>query len=141
MAKGSFLDWFKWESKSKREKRERVYYGRMFPLGKEQQEWERETLRQLFPEYSKKIEEVHFALLTLREAINNSKLDEEDEEYETLEEGIQEWMKSGIIMGFAKKGYVPTIRAMAALEDQADDISKLPTVEEIKAAADEFYRN
>lgn len=130
--RNGILDWFKWESKASREKHAKKYYGMMFPFGEEQKEWEVATLKELFPKYAKRIQEVHFALLTLREAMANAELDEDDDDYESIEEGIANWEDSNVVRELAKKGMTSELQAMAILENKAETLEDLPTVEAIK---------
>jgi len=138
MKKNGILDWFKFESKAKREKRERKYYSMMFPMGPEQRDWEVSTIEELFPDMKKRSQEIHFAVLTLREALACADLDEDDEEYVELEEGIEDWMESNITRELAKKGMAPELRAMAELEYAAKEFSELPTASQIKVKAEEY---
>jgi len=134
--KQGILGWFKFESRKQREKRERAYYGRMFPFGKEQKDWEVETLKELFPEYKKRVEEVHFALLTLRENLLNTQLDEDDDDYMDPEEAFGDWVRCDITRQLVKKGIAPKIYAMAVLENEAGSLEEMPTVDQIKDLAE-----
>ncbi|MBQ0146580.1 MAG: hypothetical protein KBS51_05645 [Lachnospiraceae bacterium] len=139
MGKAGFLGWFKWETKAQRQKREKAYTQKMFPLGaEEQRNWEIATIKELFPELKKNIQEVHFDILTLREALLNSQLDEEDEDYESMESAMQSWEKSDITRSMMRKGYLPYIKAMAFLENNASSVEELPTVEQIKQESEKF---
>ena len=138
MGKAGFLGWFKWETKAQREKREKAYAQRMFPFGIEEREWEIATIKELFPELKKNIQEVHFDVLTLREALLNTTLDEDDDDYQTVEEAMHEWESSDITKSMMKKGYMPYIKAMAILENNAASFEELPTVDQIKEEAEKY---
>lgn len=137
MGKAGFLGWFRWETKAQRQKREKAYAQRLFPLGPQERDWEVKTIKELFPEL-KNVQEVHFDVLTLREALLNTTLDEEDEDYETLEEAIHGWENSDITKSLMKKGYMPYIKAMAILENNASTWEELPTAEQIKEEAEKY---
>ena len=138
MGKAGFLGWFIWETKAQREKREKAYAQRMFPFGAEQRDWEIATIKELFPELKKNIQEVHFDVLTLREALLNTTLDEDDDDYQTVEEAMHEWESSDITKSMMKKGYMPYIKAMAILENNAASFEELPTVDQIKEEAEKY---
>ena len=138
MGKAGFLGWFKWETKAQREKREKAYAQRMFPFGIEEREWEIATIKELFPELKKNLQEVHFDVLTLREALLNTTLDEDDDDYQTVEEAMHEWESSDITKSMMKKGYMPYIKAMAILENNAASFEELPTVDQIKEEAEKY---
>lgn len=138
MGKAGFLGWFKWETKAQREKREKAYAQRMFPFGIEEREWEIATIKELFPELKKNIQEVHFDVLTLREALLNTTLDEDDDDYQTVEEAMHEWESSDITKSMMKKGYMPYIKAMAILENNAASFEELPTADQIKEEAEKY---
>ena len=138
MGKAGFLGWFRWETKAQREKREKAYAQRMFPFGIEEREWEIATIKELFPELKKNIQEVHFDVLTLREALLNTTLDEDDDDYQTVEEAMHEWENSDITKSMMKKGYMPYIKAMAILENNAASLEELPTVDQIKEEAEKY---
>ena len=138
MGKAGFLGWFKWETKAQREKREKAYAQRMFPFGIEEREWEIATIKELFPELKKNIQEVHFDVLTLREALLNTTLDEDDDDYQTVEEAMHEWESSDITKSMMKKGYMPYIKAMAILENNAASLEELPTADQIKEEAEKY---
>ena len=110
----------------------------MFPFGAEQRDWEIATIKELFPELKKNIQEVHFDVLTLREALLNTTLDEDDEDYQTLEEALHEWERSDITKSMMKKGYMPYIKAMAILENNAASFEELPTIDQIKEEAEKY---
>ena len=138
MGKAGFLGWFRWETKKQREKREKAYAQRMFPFGNEEREWEIATIKELFPELKKNVQEVHFDVLTLREALLNTTLDEDDDDYQTVEEALHEWENSDITKSMMKKGYMPFIKAMAILENNAASLEELPLVEKIKEEAEKY---
>lgn len=138
MGKAGFLGWFRWETKAQREKREKAYAQRMFPFGIEEREWEIATIKELFPEMKKYIQEVHFDVLTLREALLNTTLDEDDDDYQTVEEAMHEWESSDITKSMMKKGYMPYIKAMAILENNAASFEELPTADQIKEEAEKY---
>ena len=138
MGKAGFLGWFKWETKAQREKREKAYSQRMFPFGAGQREWEIATIKGLFPELKKNIQEVHFDVLTLREALLNTTLEEDNEDYQTVEEAMHEWESSDITKSMMKKGYMPYIKAMAILENNAASFEALPVIEKIKEEAEKY---
>ena len=138
MGKAGFLGWFRWETKAQREKREKAYAQRMFPFGIEEREWEIATIKELFPELKKNIQEVHFDVLTLREALLNTTLDEDDEDYQTPEEALHEWERSDITKSMMRKGYMPYIKALAILENNAASLEELPTVDQIKEEAEKY---
>ena len=138
MGKAGFLGWFRWETKAQREKREKAYAQRMFPFGIEEREWEIATIKELFPELKKNIQEAHFDVLTLREALLNTTLDEDDDDYQTVEEAMHEWESSDITKSMMKKGYMPYIKAMAILENNAASFEELPTVDQIKEEAEKY---
>ena len=138
MGKAGFLGWFRWETKAQREKREKAYAQRMFPFGIEEREWEIATIKELFPELKKNIQEVHFDVLTLREALLNTTLDEDDDDYQTVEEAMHEWESSDITKSMMKKGYMPYIKAMAILENNAASFEELPTADQIKEEAEKY---
>jgi len=129
--KKGILGWFKWESKAKREKRERAYYGRMFPFGKEQSEWEVAMLGELYPDKKKRIQELHFALLTLRENLLNTELNEEDDDYMTEQEAFSDWVSCDITKQLVKQGIAPIIYATAVLENKAESLEEMPKKEQI----------
>lgn len=138
MGKAGFLGWFRWETKAQREKREKAYAQKMFPFGKEEREWEIATIKELFPELKKYIQEVHFDVLTLREGLLNTMLEEDDEDYQTVEEAMHEWENADITKSLMKKGYMPYIKAMAILENNAASLEELPTVDQIKEEAEKY---
>lgn len=138
MGKAGFLGWFRWETKAQREKREKAYAQRMFPFGIEEREWEIATIKELFPELKKYIQEVHFDVLTLREALLNTTLDEDDEDYQTLEEALHEWERSDITKSMMRKGYMPYIKALAILENNAASLEELPSIDQIKEEAEKY---
>ena len=138
MGKAGFLGWFRWETKAQREKREKAYAQRMFPFGTEEREWEIATIKKLFPELKKNIQEVHFDVLTLREALLNTTLEEDNEDYQTVEEAMHEWESSDITKSMMKKGYMPYIKAMAILENNAASFEELPVIEKIKEEAEKY---
>ena len=131
MKKRGILDWFKWESKATQEARAAEYSTRMFRFGEKQKEWEKETIRQLFPK-KKDITEIHYDLLTLRETINNATLPVDDEDYEPISKGMADWEKANF-SNMRKDGSRKILKAMAYLEEAAKTFEDLPTVEQIKA--------
>lgn len=137
MGKAGFLGWFRWETKAQRQKREKAYAQRMFPLGPQEREWEIDTIKELFPD-QKNIQEIHFDVLTLREALLNTTLDEDDEDYQTFDEAMHEWERSDITRSMMKKGHMPYIKAMAILENNAATWEDLPTAMQIKAEAEKY---
>lgn len=138
MGRNGILDWFKFESKEKREKRERKYYSRMYPLGEPQHDWEIATLKELFPDAGKRLQEIHFDLLVLREAIINSQLDEDDEEYESLESAMNYWAKTETTRAMIKSGKAHIIKAMGILENEATSMDGLPSVELILKESEKY---
>ncbi|MDO4939658.1 MAG: hypothetical protein Q4E54_06830 [Lachnospiraceae bacterium] len=138
MHKSGILGWFKWETKKQREKREKAYTQMMFPLGPEEREWEISMIKELFPELKKNTQEVHFALLTLRENLYCTQLDEEDEDYMSMEEALKEWDSSDITRSMGRKGYYPYLKAMAFLENAATSFDELPTAAIIKLEAEKY---
>jgi len=133
----SIMDWFKFESKATREKRERAYYGKMFPFGKEQNDWEVAILTELFPDKKKRVQELHFALLTFREDLAYTELDPEDDDYWTPEEAFNDWVHCDITRQLVKQGIAPTIYATAVLENKAESMEEMPTKEQIEQLAEE----
>lgn len=138
MRKSGILGWFKWETKKQREKREKAYTQMMFPLGPEQRDWEIATIKELFPEIKKNTQEVHYALLTLREALYCTEFNEDDEDYMTMEEAMKEWDSSDITRSMGRKGYYPYIKAMGFLENAAKSYDELPTVSMIQQEAEKY---
>lgn len=138
MGRNGILDWFKFESKEKREKREKKYYSRMYPLGEDQHDWEIATLKELFPDAGKKIQEIHFDLLVLREVLLNSQLDEDDEDYESIESAMAYWERSETTRAMIKSGRAPIIKAMGVLENEATTMDGLPSVDLIKEEAEKY---
>ncbi|GEM_PF-1118068 len=135
--RNGILNWFKFESRAKREKRERAYYGRMFPFGKEQNDWEVKILTELYPDKKRRVQELHFALLTLRENLLNTELDEENDDYMTPQEAFDDWVHCDITRQLVRQGIAPVIYAVADLENKADTLEAMPVKEQILAAAEE----
>ena len=131
MRKKGILDWFKWESKAAAAARQARYYARMYPFGQEQKDWEIKTIKELFPK-KKDITELHFDLLTLREVISNAMLPEDDDEYESIKEGMSHWDNTNFSR-LRKDGSAKTLKAMAYLETAAKSLDELPSVEDIRA--------
>ena len=138
MRRGGILDWFRWESKAGREKREKAYTNRMFPFGPEQREWEINMIKTLFPKVRNNTQEVHYAILTLRELLLDTQLPEDDEAYETMETAMNYWEKSDITRSMKKKGYYPYVKAIAFLENDAKSFEELPTEEQIRNEAEKY---
>lgn len=131
MKKRGILDWFKWESKATREARQAKYSQRMFPLGPKQKEWEINTLKELFPK-KRDVTELHYDLLTLRETIINATLPADDDDYQSIQEGMDDWNKNNFSR-MRKDGSAKTLKAMAYLESAAKSLEELPSIEAIRA--------
>lgn len=138
MHRTGILGWFKWETKAQREKREKAYTQRMFPFGEEQRNWEINMIKELFPEVKKYTQEVHYAVLTLREGLLDTQLPEDDEDYETEEQVLNYWDKTETTRSMMKKGYYPCIKAMAYLENAAASLEELPTADMIRAESEKY---
>ena len=137
MAQKSLLKmFFGFESKEKREKRQRRFYSRMYPLGKEQQSWEIDMLKQIFPK-SRDVDLMQFEVINVREVLLDSRLDPDDDEYTSEEVGMRVWAKSQSAR-FFKDDAKKIIKAMAILEDKAKTMEELPSAEEIKALAQDI---
>ena len=131
MKKRGILDWFRWESKAAQQARMDRYSQMMFPLGPEQKEWEIKTLKELYPKI-KDIKELHFDLLTLRETIFYATLPADDEDYQSITEGLAAWEKNNFSR-MRKDASAKTLKAMAYLEAAATSLEELPSIEQIKA--------
>ena len=134
------FDRFRFESKANRIRQEKKYFRLMFPMGDAQRNWEISTIKSLFPDMETRFQEIHFTLLTLREAMVYANLDIDDDDYTEWAEGYQDWLDSSTTNQFDKETTLPLIYAMAELENKASDLSQLPTKEEIitKSIAQEF---
>ena len=133
---GYFEKWFRFESKAQREKRQAAYERRLFPLGKEQREWEEAMLKQLYPQ-KKDVFDLHYSLLTLREGLVNSRLDPDHDDYVDEETALRRWQVSRTTK-FLKGAELYVVQAMAFLEHRAADMESLPDREEILARAQDL---
>ena len=122
-------DWFRFETAKERKKRQEKYFNKMFPMGKEQQDWEEKTLRGLFPE-KKDIRQYHFLLLTLREGLTNADDPGRDEDDPDREEAIRRWGKNQFVRDTPEE-VVKRIRAMAFLEHDCRASEELPALEAV----------
>ena len=95
-----FESWFIFESKEKKKRREERYFKKVYPFGKEQQEWEETRLKVLFP-VKKDIKMYIYHILVLKERLANTLLDKDDDAYEELPEEkiISSWRDETIAKG------------------------------------------
>ena len=123
-------DWFRFETREQRKRREQAYFRKMFPLGKEEQEWERNTLGELFPK--KDVPYANYLLLTLREYLYATKLDEDDEDYICdVQTALDLWRKDRTYSTFRQE-QVNLIEKIAFLENMAGSLDELPALEDIR---------
>lgn len=135
------ISWFDMTSRRERERRERKYYEKMFPLGEAQRQRELEILAGAVPEG--KPEELLYQLLCVKECL-------QEEDSEERADALREWEASPLAQRAGAWARAVTA-ALARLEAQAgltqslspaeaenagariEDI--LPTVEQVKEAA------
>ncbi len=127
---------FTWESKAKREARRKAYYAKVYPMGAPQQEWEKSTLKEIFPK-NKHPEDLIFELIVLREALMNAQLDTADEDYMPESEGVARWKKSRMT-NFLKDEERAVVMSMAYLEIQATCMEELPEAQQIVENAEQY---
>ena len=122
---------FTWESKETRERRQQLFFARIYPFGKEQQELERRLIKELFPE-DKYPEMLNFSLISLKEIYADSRLDQDDPDYVSLEDGIRDWRKLKTNRTYSEKT-LRTIERLAELIDQAGSLEEMTKKEDIIA--------
>lgn len=128
--------WFVWESKAKREARRKAYFNKIYPMGKDQQEWEKKTFKEIFPKH-KHPEDLIFELIVLREVLVNAQLDPADSDYKSESEGLAKW-KNSRLTKFLTEEERSTIMSMAYLETAAGSMEELPSVETILQNAEQY---
>ncbi len=128
---GGIASWFSFESSKDKKKREKAYARKMFPLGEEQQKWERDILAKLFPK-KKDIKPLQYELLVLREKILNSDNPDPDDEDEYISriEIIDNWKKSKTVTLIDDEDK-KSILALTLLEVDSRSFEELPSIDDI----------
>lgn len=132
----AFKDWFIYKSKAQREKEEKEYRNKMFPLGMEQKDWELSTIAELIPKKKKDWPDYHFCLLILRQDLYNTELERDDSDYMSLEHVIAKWRKNKLVQMMDKGDALNLIMSMAVLENAAHSFEELPTSDKIREGAE-----
>ena len=104
------------------------YYKKMFPFGEAQQKWEDDTINGLFPD-RKNIPTIKYSCLVRREMYIDGTVNDDPDSDET-----KYYLKQLKRMKVNKEEQA-LIDAFARLENEADSIETLPTIEEIKLEA------
>ena len=134
----AFKDWFIYKSKAQREKEEKEYRAKMFPLGMEQRDWELKTIAELIPKKKRDWPDYHFCLLILRQDLYNTELEKTDSDYMSIERVIGKWKNNKLVRMMDKGDSLNLIMAMAALENAAHSMDELPTVDMIREGAEKL---
>ncbi|MFR5601340.1 MAG: hypothetical protein ACLTKI_02790 [Lachnospiraceae bacterium] len=115
------IGWLTMESKRDREKRERKYVSRMFPLGEGQKEAEEALLKQLIPSVS--VQDALYQYLQVKEIL----LEEDEEDREDL---LSDWKENRLTRRLSPEEQ-NRLFAMARLVMECDSLEKMPDAETI----------
>lgn len=125
------ISWFKIVSRRDREKNEKKYKEKMFPLGESQQDREQALLKELLPN-TKDSDQLLYHLICAKECLM-----EEDSEWR--EEGLEKWLGSSLMQRLSA-GERATILALAQIEQECTSMEEFPDVEQVLAKVKELGR-
>lgn len=131
--KGILGNFFDFASKEEKEKRRKRYFNKMYPFGEAQHQWEIDILKELYPK-SRMRKDMHYGIITLRQAFVSSRLDKDSEHYVALKVGHGMWKKDRMMKDL-KPEEKKVIEAIAYLEDKAESFEELPEIDAILECA------
>lgn len=125
-------------SAKERRKRQREYFKKVFPLGEEQREWEKNMVDKIFSYIKEKNRKNYiFELLVLKEKLYIAENPDEEEEIIPRELVLKKWKKKRVNIQI-KDGDCAILQAMAVLQHDAKSLETLPTRERILLKAKEY---
>lgn len=118
--------WFNYVPKEERERQQKEYFDRMYPLGEEQKKLEEKLLEQcVHAKVSAK--DKMYQLLLVKDIIRQ-------ENEERRDRDLKEWSKAHL-MGKIPKEEQAKIHAIAILVENISSLEEMPTVEEVEKKA------